>query len=88
MGILTKLIEECPKLDLAFTVVEFVSLCDGAHTTVKIVDAQYSIKGAIVKTIEFPSFDGIFAPIYQESLAEALELAQKCENAIRAGRIS
>lgn len=87
MGILTKLIQECPKLDLAFTVIEFVSLSDGAHTTVKIVDAQYSIKGTVVKTIEFPSFDGIFAPIYQESLAEALSLAQKCENAIRAGKI-
>jgi hypothetical protein len=41
-----------------------------------------------VKTIEFPSFDGIFAPIYQESLAEMLALAQKCENLIRAGKIS
>lgn len=88
MGVLTKLIKECPKLDLAFTVVKFVSLCDGAETTVKVIDAQYSIRGTIVKTIEFPSFEGIFAPIYQESLAEMLALAQKCENLIRAGKIS
>ena len=67
MGVLTKLIKECPKLDLAFTVVKFVSLCDGAETTENIVDAQSSIRGTIVKTIEFPSFEGIFAPIYQES---------------------
>lgn len=71
------------KLDLAFTVVEFVSLCDGKRTTVNIIDSQYSIKGTVVKTIEFPSFDGIFAPIYQEYLAKMLALAQKCDECIK-----
>ena len=87
MGILTKMINECPKGDFAFTVIKLVSLCDGAETVINIIDARYSIKGVVVKTIEFPSFEGEFAPIYQSTLAKALELAVKCENAVRAGRI-
>ena len=87
MGLLTKMISECPKLDLAFTVVELVSLCDNKRTTIKIVDEQYSLKGVIVKTVEFPTFEGDFAPLYTDYLSWALNLAQTCENAIRAGKI-
>lgn len=87
MGILTKMMQECPKGDFAFTAIKLVSLCDGAETVINIIDERYSIKGVVVKTIEFPSFEGEFASIYLSTLANALELARKCEDAVRAGRI-
>ena len=74
------------KLDLAFTVIELVSLCDDKRTTITIVDERYSKRGAVVKTIELPSFEGDFAPLYLDYLSWALDLAKKCEEAIKTGR--
>lgn len=86
MGLLTKMISEIPKFDLAFTVVELVSLLDGAKTTIKIIDECYSVKGIVVKTIELYSFDGEFAPLYNYYPSKYLELSKKVEEAVRSGK--
>lgn len=86
MGLLSKMISEIPKFDLAFTVVELVSLLDGAKTTIKIIDECYSVKGIVVKTIELYSFDGEFAPLYNYYLSTYLELSKKVEEAVRSGK--
>ena len=86
MGLLTKMISEIPKFNLAFTVVELVSLLDGAKTTIKIIDECYSKKGIVVKTIELYSFDGEFAPLYNYYLSKYLELSKNVEEAVRSGK--
>ena len=86
MGLLSKMISEIPKFDLAFTIVELVSLLDGTKTTIKIIDECYSAKGIVVKTIELYSFDGEFAPLYNYYLSKYLELAKKVEEAVRSGK--
>lgn len=86
MGLLAKAIREVPKYDLQFTAVNLVSKLEGISTTIKIIDERYSLKGLVVKTIELYSFEGEFAPLYNYYLKEYLELANKVELSIRAGK--
>lgn len=79
MGFLAEKIKSLPKYDVAFTVVEIVSLSDNRRTTVEILDACYSAKGVIVKTYELPSFDGEYSLLYNHYLRIALSTAKTVE---------
>ena len=76
MGIISKMLNERPKFDLPFTVVEIVSLSDNRKTTFRIIDDCYSIKGKIVKTIELYSFEGEYGEMYMKCVDWCLKRAK------------
>lgn len=86
MGLLAQKVKETPKLDFPFTCVEIVAQDSGKVTTIKVVDECYSLHGCVVKTIELPSFEGMFASLYNYTLKSYLDMAFKVEQAARAGK--
>lgn len=86
MGLLAQKAKEIPKLDLPFTIVKITASDTGKSTTIKIVDECYSLHGSIVKTVELPSFEGMFASLYNLALTRYLEMAFKVEQCARAGK--
>lgn len=85
MGLLSKMIRERPQFDVAFTVVELVSLSDGRRTSFRIIDACYSKNGDVVKTIELNSFDGDDAIVYSKCVKWCLDRISLYQRCIRNG---
>lgn len=87
MGLLAKLALEPEIVDAKFTIVQIKALDTGDTNTIRILDAQYSKNGEIVKVEELPSFCGEWGAVYVEMVKFYVNLAFKCEHLIRSCRL-